>query len=138
MGHLRYFINQPLFLPKTKSLYPNSKIAGGPQAKQGRDWKTSIFLVAFSSFKLKILKYQLSFRPHATVILNLVILLIYILETLKLLLINYFSSLIGGPSNRGCGDSTYHLQRVFTDIVGSETDGLVQAQPEGSEYLLIV
>ena len=29
---------------------------GGPQAKQGRDWKTSIWIVAFWSFKLKVFK----------------------------------------------------------------------------------
>ena len=30
---------------------------GGPQAKQGRDWKTSILIVAFWNSKLKVLKY---------------------------------------------------------------------------------
>ena len=42
----------------------------GLQPKQGRDWKTSILLVAFSNFKLKVLKYQWNFRPHTTVILK--------------------------------------------------------------------
>ena len=36
------------------------------QTKQGRDWKNSILLIAFSNFKLEVLKYQWNFRPHAT------------------------------------------------------------------------
>ena len=35
---------------------------------QGRDRKTSILVLAFCDFKLKVLKYQWNFRPHVTVI----------------------------------------------------------------------
>ena len=44
--------------------------AWGLQAKEGRDRKTSILLVAFWNFRLKVFKYQWTFRPHATVILR--------------------------------------------------------------------
>ena len=32
--------------------------AGGPQAKQGRDWKSSFLLVAFWIFWLRVFKYR--------------------------------------------------------------------------------
>ena len=47
-------------------------------SQQGRDRKTSILVLAFWNFKFKVLKYQWNFRPHATVISNLVKPLIYI------------------------------------------------------------
>ena len=50
-------------------------------SQQGRDRKTSILVLAFWNFKLKVLKYQWNFRPHATVIWNLVKpLIIYFLQ----------------------------------------------------------
>ena len=36
------------------------------QPKKDRDWKTSILLVAFWNFKIKVLKYLWSYRLHAT------------------------------------------------------------------------
>ena len=37
-------------------------------SQQGRDRKTSILVLAFWNFQLKVLKYQWNFWPHASVI----------------------------------------------------------------------
>ena len=47
-------------------------------SQQGRDRKTTILILALWNFKLKVLKFQWNFRPHDTVIWNLVKLLLYI------------------------------------------------------------
>ena len=41
-------------------------------AKPAENGKTWILVLAFWNFKLKVLKYQWNFRPHATLIQNLV------------------------------------------------------------------
>ena len=52
--------------------------AEGLEAKHGRDEKTSILLIAFWNFKLKVLKYQWNIRLSATVISILVISIVHI------------------------------------------------------------
>ena len=48
-------------------------------SQQGRNRKTSILVLAFWNFKCKVLKYEWNFRPHATVIWNLVKPLIFMM-----------------------------------------------------------
>ena len=59
------------------------------------------------------------------------ILLIMRIEQLILQIMVFFLPSLGGPSNCRRRDSTYHVQRVFADIVRSEIDGLVRTESEG-------
>ena len=61
MTKIKVFLYQPCWLSQFSW-----------DSQQGRDRKTLNWVLAFWNFKLKVLKYQCNFRPHATVIPNLV------------------------------------------------------------------
>ena len=59
---------------RTLSLkFPKAKSKIEVDSQQGRDRKTTVLVIDFWNFKLKVLKYPWNFRPHATVISKLAV-----------------------------------------------------------------